>query len=431
MSNTPRALLSSLVVAAFSLSAPTLAIAQHSTTSSHVELTAGTDNLDAAWGQASVRKGTSSGHQLGLSLRGGAIRYRFVGGYVTESGASTLANVHARWLLAQNNRASFQLDTGLGASGIFSSEPTAAGDAALAVAVLLAPRVTLELTDRVELFGSVNLNVEYEVSPGAEIALQETPYEVGLRYWVNDKLALGASGFVGGAFGYVGDGAKHRAGANVGVVYAFDDKPDKELEEFPKDRDGPGAFVSMSWRGMMLGEHLGHGPGFQAGVSLLGGKLKLGVAGFNRPGPLNPRTFEVTPSDGQTYKGEETITLRSDGGMAGAMAAVHLPLSESLALEVPLTVGQAGFGFYLFDEDRETPDGRRVSEWENDLQGNIDAGFAVGVDAGVRLMATPRAMPWLRPFVGVHYTVTPGYRSFVRDNYRGASIAVGTELAVF
>lgn len=44
-----------------------------------------------------------------------------------------------------------------------------------------------------------------------------------------------------------------------------------------------------------------------------------------------------------------------------------------------------GADFYLFGDNRITPDGRRVSEWENDLMGDNDAEFSLMYEGGVRL----------------------------------------------
>lgn len=190
-------------------------------------------------------------------------------------------------------------------------------------------------------------------------------------------------------------------------------------------------FVSMDWRGMNLGNHLSHGPGFAAGVAFWGGKLKLGIAGINRPGPINPARFEVKTKDGIAYKGSQTLDLKSDGGIAGLFIGTHIPLTDQLALDIPLMFGQGGFGFYLTGDDRKTPDGRRVSQWENELQDGRDASFGLAVDAGLRIMWTPTHQPWLRPFLGAHYTTVLGYDAYAKDDYSGVSVSLGAEFLVF
>ena len=87
-------------------------------------------------------------------------------------------------------------------------------------------------------------------------------------------------------------------------------------------RGAVGGFLDLEWRAMGLGGHLSHGGAFAAGVTLLEGHLRLGVAGLGRPGPWNPTTFDVTLPEGRTYRGKRRLSLRSDGGMAGAHVAL-------------------------------------------------------------------------------------------------------------
>lgn len=192
--------------------------------------------------------------------------------------------------------------------------------------------------------------------------------------------------------------------------------------------DRIGVFVGMDWRALLLAGHASHGPGFQAGV-ILWDHLKLGVAGFARPGPINPKTFEVTPVDGQTYRGQSTVTLRSDGAVIGILVAPTFDVGDELNLEIPATVGQGAFGFYLTGQDRETPDGRRVSDWENDLLDGRDASGGLAIDAGVRL--NWKLDTWIRPYVGVHYTTVVGYDAFVRQSFDGPSFLLGLQLGRF
>lgn len=216
---------------------------------------------------------------------------------------------------------------------------------------------------------------------------------------------------------------------------AVDREPVAAEEPEPPGSEAPepyrfftGAFVGFDWRINRIGRHTSHGPGFQAGV-MLWRHLRVGLAGFARPGPINPATFEVTPVDGQTYRGRPTVTLRSDGSFFGLMLAPTVDLGEVVALEAPITLGQAAFGFYLTGEDRDTPDGRRVSGWENDLLDGRDASIAFGWEAGLRVSFI--ATSWARPYVGAHYFGTVGYDAFVRDDYSGFSAAAGLQLGRF
>jgi hypothetical protein len=190
-----------------------------------------------------------------------------------------------------------------------------------------------------------------------------------------------------------------------------------------------GGFVDLEWRVFGLGGHVSHGPGFAAGITLLDGHLRLGVAGFGRPGPWNPATFDVTLPEGETYRGKRVLSLRSDGAMSGVHVAFALPLTERVTLTLPATIGYGGFGFYLQGDDRQTPDGRRVSEWENELFGGKDSYLGLVVDAGMRLHWRLDAAPWLKPYVAGYYTTVPNFETVVRDDYSGISGALGLEVS--
>lgn len=202
----------------------------------------------------------------------------------------------------------------------------------------------------------------------------------------------------------------------------------------PSDSSRPvGVFVGMDWRAMGLAGHFSHGPGFQAGVTLLNGHLKLGLAGFARPGPINSATFSVQTVDGRAFNGSSTLNLRSDGGLVGLMAApvVNVPGVDWLSLELPVMLGQGGFGFYLHGDDRRTPDGRRVSQWENELLGGRDSSFGMGLDVGLRLALRSATVGYARPYVGVHYTTVFGYDTYVRSSYSGFSALAGVQFGRF
>lgn len=191
-----------------------------------------------------------------------------------------------------------------------------------------------------------------------------------------------------------------------------------------------GGFVDLEWRVLGMGEHVSHGPAFAAGATFLDGALRLGIGGLSRPGPLNPQTFDVTLPSGTSYRGQEVLSLRSDGAMLGLHLAVafEMPGAPWLAVSIPLTVGYGGFGFYLHGADRETPDGARVSTWENALFEGRDSFLGVVLDGGVRLHVVIPEAPWLRPYVAIYYSGVPGYDTLVRGDYHGVSGALGVEV---
>lgn len=189
-------------------------------------------------------------------------------------------------------------------------------------------------------------------------------------------------------------------------------------------------FIDLEWRVYTLGQHVSHGPALAAGASLLKDHLRVGFGALARPGPMNPTTFDVKLEEGTEYRGQSTVSLRNDGMMGGLHVSYStpLPFARAFALQIPLTVGYGGFGYYLTGEDRNTPDGRRVSEWEDELFDNKDAYIGVVLDGAVRLRFTPRDFPWLMPYAGVGFTTVPGFKTVVRDDYFGISGLVGLEV---
>jgi len=193
-----------------------------------------------------------------------------------------------------------------------------------------------------------------------------------------------------------------------------------------------GGFVGAEWRVMGIGGHLSHGPGFSVGAIFFD-HLALGLSGFARSGPINPQTFTYALPEGQTYKGQTSLKLRSDGSVIGLLIApFHDFRRVPLNLELPIMVGYGGFGFYLHGEDRKVPDDRRVSEWENDLLDGRDSDpVNLALELGLRLAWTPRSAAQVRPYLGVHYLWVPGFDTAVLTNYNGISGVIGVKFGKF
>lgn len=189
-------------------------------------------------------------------------------------------------------------------------------------------------------------------------------------------------------------------------------------------------YLRLGWRVMGIGGHVSHGPEVAAGV-LLWNHLELGFAGVARPGPINPATFQADLG-GATYNGQSQLTLKSDGALVGLLLGFRfqLPGVDWLDVEVPVVLGFGAFGFYIQGEDRETPDGRRVSEWENELFDGRDSSAGFAVDIGLRF-AVHTPLPWLKVSAGLHYMHVLGYDAFLATSYSGFSGSLGVEMAVF
>ena len=117
-------------------------------------------------------------------------------------------------------------------------------------------------------------------------------------------------------------------------------------------------------------------------------KWDIGVRTYGRSGPINTgQLYDLVLPEGTTYKGKSILKVANDQGFLGLEIAYNLELnSERLMIRFPVSFGQFGAGFYLLDDDRITPDGRRVNEWEDELQGGNDAGFALLSEFGSQVI---------------------------------------------
>jgi hypothetical protein len=365
----------------------------------------GVDNLDGPEAELVLQSGAPGEHRFGVRLRAGLTDYRFVGGHLTEDATTLEAAGRAYWSLLDRGPSRFGLLTEVGARAILSNVDTPAGDQSIALTTRVSPTFTRELRDDLDLFVAIHIDTDVAISPEVDLDTNALPTEVGVRWWATPNLAVTATGMVGGGIGYGGDGLKVRYGANLGVEYALD-ATRGDGDAAPGGRSGTGAFVDTGWRGHAIGGHLSHGPEVRAGVLLFGGLLKAGVGFIGRPGPLNPQEFTLDTSE-NPYRGQDSVQLRSDGATFGLLVAPTVPINDVLSVELPVTIGQAAYGFYLQGEDRDTPDGRRVSAWENELMDGRDSSFALGVDVGARLKVTIPGAEWASPTAGVHYLFTP------------------------
>ncbi len=167
---------------------------------------------------------------------------------------------------------------------------------------------------------------------------------------------------------------------------------------------------------MFLDDHIGNAVGVNFGITTISGKLDIGIRYYGRSGPINEsQEYELVLPEGKTYKGQSTLFLGADHGYIGLEAAYNLPLKDDrLLIRFPISFGQVGAGFYLKGNDRVTPDGRRVSEWEDDLQDGTDAGFGLASEVGVHVFYQLFAsINNLRIGGGINYTNTYSYTSFL------------------
>jgi hypothetical protein len=171
-----------------------------------------------------------------------------------------------------------------------------------------------------------------------------------------------------------------------------------------------GWFITPEFGAMLLDDHVGYTSGASLGITLWKNRIKLGIYTYGRSGPINPQTFTVEASAGQTYKGSSTLTLRADQLSFGGFIAPTFSINN-WDIDVPLSIGTMGAGFYFAGDDRITPDGARVSVWEDKLMDGKDAGFGNYFDFGLRCFI-PSKNPDIKFGVGMHYTMVNGWSTY-------------------
>lgn len=171
-----------------------------------------------------------------------------------------------------------------------------------------------------------------------------------------------------------------------------------------------GWFVTPEVGTLFLSSHVGNTVGASFGMKVWKNRIKIGIHGYGRSGPINPETFTIQAYNGMTYKGSSTLNLRADWGTVGILIAPTFKIKQ-VELDVPINYGTAAGGFYLFGEDRKTPDGARVSEWENKLMNGEDASAGSWLEFGVRGFF-PTKVKGVQFGAGVHYTMVQGWKTF-------------------
>lgn len=181
-------------------------------------------------------------------------------------------------------------------------------------------------------------------------------------------------------------------------------------------RGGVGFYLQPEYSAMFLDDHIGNAVGVNFGITTKSGRLDFGIRYYGRSGPINEhQEYELTLPEGESYKGKSNLFLGADHGYIGLEAAYNMRLkNDRLLIRFPISFGQVGAGFYLKDDDRDTPDGRRVSEWEDELQDGTDAGFGLASEIGVHIFYQPfSSMRNLSIGGGINYTNTYSYTSFL------------------
>lgn len=201
----------------------------------------------------------------------------------------------------------------------------------------------------------------------------------------------------------------------VAIVMALNIQAQESTETTPK-KGKMGWFITPEYSAMFLDDHVGNAVGFSFGIKLLKDHLKIGYFNYGRSGPINSYTLDTALPEGVTYKGKSSIALRADHGSFGLMIAPSFTLSKSnIEIDFPINIGSMGAGFYLAGEDRKTPDGRKVSDWEDELFDGKDAAFASMLEFGVRVFV-PTKIDGLQWGVGLHYLTVQDWTTYANPS---------------
>jgi hypothetical protein len=178
-----------------------------------------------------------------------------------------------------------------------------------------------------------------------------------------------------------------------------------------------GWYITPEAGAMFLKDHTGLSLGATFGLKFWKDRIKFGAVIINRPGPINSATFKTQTANNQMYLGRTSFDLRADWAMFGATIAPCFRLKQ-VELNVPISFGSGVGGFYLHGDDRKTPDGARVSEWENKLftsPGLDEASGGGWTEFGLQAFF-PTKVKGVQIGAGMHYMLISGYKTYNDPN---------------
>lgn len=190
-------------------------------------------------------------------------------------------------------------------------------------------------------------------------------------------------------------------------------------------------YIAQSARVLTQLDHVHVGAETSFGASL--GRLSGGFSAVYRPSGWSSSRLPYALPDGQRYKGQDTLLLGQHFGWFGLTLAVTPVEAGRFALDLPLTFGYGFLGTPMMGDDRDTPDGRRVSAWEDELLDGQDFTGAPLAEAGLRARVHPlQGSDLLGLFVAAHGTTLLGYEGPVASprQLRGLSLSCGLSLGL-
>lgn len=286
---------------------------------------AGVSNFDHAIARIDYRVLLPRGTRWTVDIRGASVDRTYIDGFEARGGSSLRGFGAVEAPLLHEGPLTLGLRAGAGARVNRADRgPETESVAALAELGMIG---RVRASSALELHAGVSSPLSVQLDPAVNNDITGALLVGGLEWRVTDRIALTADVESGGIFGSDGNAGKFLLRGFVGARFAFDEAASPPAAEHGST-DGLTAFVASGWRVLSLAGHISHGPDFQAGA-LLDGWLKLGVAGFSRPGPINPATFRRRSSTGESYRGSDVLDLRSDGAFLGLMAAPIVRLSDT------------------------------------------------------------------------------------------------------
>jgi len=171
-----------------------------------------------------------------------------------------------------------------------------------------------------------------------------------------------------------------------------------------------GWFITPEIGVMILENGVSKTVGASLGLKVWKNRLKIGIYTYGCPGPLNPQTYTIEAANGQSYKGSTTLTVRADQLSFGLLLAPTFKIKK-WNFDIPINIGTMGAGFYFTGDDRVTPDGDRVSVWENKLMDSKDAGFGSYLEAGIRAFI-PSNNENIQFGAGLHFTTVKDWSTY-------------------
>lgn len=181
----------------------------------------------------------------------------------------------------------------------------------------------------------------------------------------------------------------------------------------PPDRPRFGWYLGHSVR--VLGNLGAASPAMFIEVGARWRNLSFGIGSTYKPASWGPVRFDFEVPEDVDYGGRERLRVGAQFATIGLMVTPAVPMGrvDWLALEFPLGMGVGILGTPLLGSDRVTPDGDRVSVWENRLTDGGDLSLAFAGELGVRARLRPAPVDWFHVVAGVQYIFFSRYESSI------------------